>query len=128
VRVDIPAGEEATLSTDVPWLHVRPQDLSKSGDVTVTVYPRRLELGRRSLKGLGWLVWPACFLVPVGRRSSGYVKVKSKSDTMRIPVSVTAAPGRWRVFFGWIATIFLVSVGVSILLLILTVILGISLI
>jgi serine/threonine protein kinase len=126
IRVDIPPGEKATLSTDVLWLHVRPQSIDKSGEATVTVYPRHLELGRRSLKGLGWLAWPALFLVPVERQCSGHVEIKSKSDTEYVPVSVVAAPSGGRVFFGWIVTVFLVSVELSILAVILLMLLGLA--
>ena len=124
IRVDIPPGEKATLNTNVPWLHVRPRTIDKSDQATVMVYPYRLELGRRSLKGLGWLAWPARFLVPVERRAGGHVEIKSKSDTVRVPVGIVARPSTGRVFFGWVATILLVSVEISILAVILLTLLG----
>ncbi|MBN1976259.1 MAG: protein kinase [Anaerolineae bacterium] len=124
VSVDIPPGEKATLSTDVLWLHVRPQNIDKSGEATVMVSPRYLKLGRRSLKGLRWLTWPVRLLVPVERRSSGCVEIKSKSDTTRLPVSLIATPSGGRVFLGWIGAIFLVSAEVSILGMILLALLG----
>ena len=127
VSVDIPLGEQAMLSTDVSWLHVRPRTIDKSGEAIVTVYPRYLELGRRSLKGLRWLVWPVRLLVPVEQRSSGCVEIESKSDTVRLPVSVTATPSGGRVFFGWVMAIFLVSAEVSILGVILLALLGLLL-
>jgi len=105
MRVDLPAAERATLSTDVPWLHVSPRDLGRSGDVTVTVYPRRLVLGEWSPKGLGWLVWPARFLVPGARDLCGHVEIALKGGTVSVPVHVVAMPARWRVVAGWVGTI-----------------------
>jgi serine/threonine protein kinase len=114
VRVDSPSGERVTLSVDVPWLHVHPQSIDRSGEATVTVYPHHLELERRSLKGLGWLAWPVRLFVPMERRSGGFVEITSKSDTVHVPVSVVAKPAGGRVFFGWLVTIFLISVEMSI--------------
>jgi serine/threonine protein kinase len=111
VKVNIPAGEKATLATNVPWLHVHPQSIDKSGDVTVTILPGLLSLGRQSLRGLGWIAWPARFLVPGERAFSSHVEIKSKSGTVCVPVSAIAAPSKGRAFGGWLATI-LVMAGV----------------
>ena len=127
VSVDIPPGEKATLSTDVPWLHVRPQNIDKSGGATVTVYPRYLKLGQRSPKVLRWLTWPVHLLVPAERRAGGCVEIKSNSDTVRLPVSVTATPSGGRVFLRWVAAIFLMSAEVSILATLLLSLLGLLL-
>jgi serine/threonine protein kinase len=127
VSVDIPPGEQVTLSTDVSWLHVRPRTIDKSGEATVTVYPRYLELGRRSLKRLQWLIWPVRLLVPVERQSRGCVEIKSNSDMVRLPVSVVATPSGGRVLFGWMAAIFLVLVEISLLGTILLALLGLLL-
>jgi serine/threonine protein kinase/ribosomal protein L40E len=105
MKVDLPAAESATLSADVPWLHVSPRDLDRSGDVTVTVYPRRLVLGEWSPKGLGWLVWPARFLVPEARDLRGCVEITLKGSTVSIPVRIVAVPARGRVVAGWAGTI-----------------------
>lgn len=109
MKVDVPPGEKATLDISVPWLDVHPRGIDKSGDVTVTVYPQRLRLGRRSLSGLGWVAWPARFLVPAERAFSSHVKIKSNGNTLRVPVSIVAVPSRGRVVAGWGATVLVMS-------------------
>jgi serine/threonine-protein kinase len=107
LEVQLPAGDEATLSTKVPWLYLRPQSLTANGDVTVQVHPRRLERGKQSLRGLGWIAWPARFLVPARRESTDQIAVTSGSGTVHITVHVTAVPPKGRVIAGWFGTILL---------------------
>jgi serine/threonine protein kinase len=109
MKVDIPSGEKATLDVSVPWLNVHPRNIDASGDVTVTVYPRHLELARRSLSGLGWIVWPARFLVPAEREFSSHVKIKSNGSMLRVPVDIVAVPSQGRVVAGWVATLLVMS-------------------
>jgi hypothetical protein len=110
LRVQLPPGEEASLSVKVPWLHLRPQHLDQSEDVTVQVFPRRLDCGMQSLKGWGWLAWPARFLVPVRQASSDQITITSKSQTMHIVVRVIAVPPLGRVIAGWVGTVVLMIV------------------
>jgi serine/threonine protein kinase len=110
LRVQLPPGEEASLSVRVPWLHLRPQRLTQSEDVTVQVFPRRLDCGKQSLKGWGWLAWPARFLVPVRRASSDQITVTSTSQTVHVVVRVVAVPPPSRVIAGWLGTVLLMIV------------------
>lgn len=129
VKVDIPSGDKATLNISVPWLNVHPRNIDKSGDVTVTVYPQRLKLGRRSLSGLGWVAWPARFLVPAEREYSSHFKIKSNGSTLRVPVDVVAVPSQGRIVVGWAATVLVMSgvyVVAGILLLLILGVLGIT--
>jgi serine/threonine protein kinase len=131
MKVYVPSGGKATLDVSVPWLNVQPRNIDKSGDVTVTVYPQRLRLGRRSLSGLGWVVWPARFLVPAERKFSNHVKIKSNGSTLRVPVSIVAAPSPGRVVVGWVATVLVMSgvyVVAGILLVLVLGVLGITVI
>jgi serine/threonine protein kinase len=111
MRIGVPSGRQATLDVSVPWLNVHPRNIDESGDVTVTAYPRHLKLGRRSLRGWGWIAWPARFLVPAERESSGHVEIKSNGNTLRVPVNIVAAPSQGRIVAGWVATV-LVMTGV----------------
>jgi serine/threonine protein kinase len=114
LKVQLPAGDEASLSVKVPWLHLRPQNLTQSGDVTVQVFPRRLDCGKQPLRGWGWIAWPARFLVPVRRESSDQIEVSSKTGTAQITVRVTAVPPPGRVIAGWLGTIVLMIVTFSV--------------
>jgi serine/threonine protein kinase len=128
VKVDIPVGETATLDTDVPWLHVHPRSIGRSSEVTVMVYPRRLKLGRLLLGGvLAWVGWHTRLLVPARQISTGHVEIAAQSGKTRVLVSAVAVPSGWRVFFGWVVTLFLLSVEASIALMILLVLLGVAL-
>jgi serine/threonine protein kinase len=109
MKVDVPPGERVELDVSVPWLNVHPRNIDKSGDVTVTVYPQRLRLGRWLLSGLGWVAWPARFLVPAEREYSCHVKIESNGSTLQVPVSVVVVPSRGRVVAGWMATILVMS-------------------
>jgi serine/threonine protein kinase len=131
MKVDVPSGEKATLDISVPWLNVHPRNIDKSGDVTVTVYLQRLKLGRRSLSGLGWVAWPARFLVPAEREFSSHVKIKSNGSTLRVPVNIVAVPSWGRVAAGWVATVLVMSsvyVVAGFLLLLILGVLGITVI
>ncbi len=104
------AGEEATLSTDVPWLHVHPRSVSKRGSrVTVALDTPRLQAGRVQLRGnwlRRWAGWHTCRLVPAEQSARAHVKVELKSGyEQRVPVSVIVVPQRWQVQAGWAATI-----------------------
>jgi serine/threonine protein kinase len=124
LKVQLPPGEEVSLSVKVPWLHLRPQRLVQSEDVTVQVFPRRLDCGKQTLKGWGWLAWPARFLVPVRQASSDQITVTSKSQTVHVVVRVVAVPSPSRVIAGWAGTVLLMivtfTVAWSVLLVLLT--------
>jgi serine/threonine protein kinase len=105
--VSLPAGEQAVLETDTPWLQVHPRSISKSGSrVTVTLDTTRLKPGRLPLRG-GWLKrwvgWPARFLVPAEQEVHAHVEIESESGhRQRVPISATVVPQAWRVRVGWI--------------------------
>ena len=111
LRVDVPSGAQVSLGSDVVWLHVQPRTIDRSGDVSVLLFPRSLPLGQRMLKGWGWLLWPARFLVPVKQKSSGRVVIEAERQTLQVPVSVVAVPSAGRLALGWIGTI-LLALGV----------------
>jgi serine/threonine protein kinase len=131
LKVDLSSGGQASLSTRAPWLHLRPRTLNKSGEVTVQVYPRRLKRAKQTLKGLGWLAWPARFLVPAPCTSSDQITVSSKNESVQVLVHAIATPAQGRVVAGWIGTVLLMlamlSIVGSVLLLILAA-LGVSII
>jgi serine/threonine protein kinase/ribosomal protein L40E len=114
LKVDLPSRDQASLSTGAPWLHLRPRTLNTSGEVTVQVYPRRLKHSKQMLKGLGWLAWPARFLVPAPCTSSDQITVSSKSGTVQVPVHAIATPAQSRVVAGWVGTILLMLAMLSI--------------
>nr|HID13994.1 zinc-ribbon domain-containing protein [Anaerolineae bacterium] len=127
--VTFPAGERATLSTDVPWLHVHPRSVSKSGKrVTLTLDTVRLKPGRLSLGGTWlkrWAGWHTRLLVPVAQEQHGHVEVQLKSgQSRRAPVSLTAVPQRWQVYAGWTGTVLAMLVEAITALLILATIIG----
>jgi serine/threonine protein kinase len=129
MKVDIPSGERAALDVSVPWLNVHPRNIDKSSDVTITVYLQRLKLGRRSLSGLGWVAWPARFLVPAELEYTSHVKIESNGNTLRVPVSIVVVPSSGRIVAGWMATV-LAMLGVyavaGVLLLLVLGVLGIT--
>lgn len=108
--VNLPAGEQAAVGADTPWLQVHPQRIGKSSSqVTITLDTTRLKPGRLQLQG-GWLKrwagWHARFLVPAEQEVSAHVEIESKSGhRQRVPVSVTVVPRSGQVQIGWIMTI-----------------------
>lgn len=105
-----PAGEQATLNTDVSWLRVHPQIVSqRGGQVAITLdtthlKPGRLQLGDNWLKR--WAGWHTCRLVPAEQQVRAHVEIELKSrHRQRIPVSVTVVPQPWQVQIGWMMTI-----------------------
>jgi hypothetical protein len=110
VVVNFPAGGQATLGTDTPWLQVHPRSISKSGSqITVTLDTAHLKPGRLQLQG-GWLKrwigWHARFLIPAEQEAYAHVEIESKNGhRQRIPINVTVVPQPWRVLVGWIMTI-----------------------
>ena len=131
MKIDIPPGEKAMLDISVPWLNVHPRNIDESGDVTVTVYPRRLKLGRRSLSGLGWVAWPARLLVPAEREFSSHIEIKSNGSTLRVPVNIVAVPPQGRIVMGWMTTVLVMSgvyVVAGVLLLLILGVLGITIV
>jgi len=110
VVVNFPAGEQATLDTDTPWLQVHPRSISKSGgQITVTLDTARLKPGRLRLRG-GWLKrwvgWHTRFLVPAEQKVHAHIEIESESGhRQRVPISVTVVPQPWRVLIGWIMAI-----------------------
>lgn len=110
LAITLPAGERATLSTDVPWLHVRPQSVSKSGSqVTVTLNTTRLKPGRLQLRG-GWLKrwigWHTRIFVPAKQDVHAHVEMELKDGSrQRVLVSVTVGPQPLLVLIGWMVTI-----------------------
>jgi serine/threonine protein kinase len=113
VRLDVPSGSQISLSTDVVWLHVQPRTIDRSGDVSVLLFPRSLPLGRRTLKGWWWFLWPVRFLVPLEQKSIGHVLVKAKGKALQVPVNVVAVPSVGRLVLGWIGTVLLALVVYS---------------
>ena len=117
--INLPAGEQAVLGTDTPWLQVHPRRISKSGSrVIVTLDTTRLKPGRLQLQG-GWLKrwagWPARFLVPAEQEVNAHVEIESKSGhRQRVPISVTVVPRAWRVQVGWIVAIGAILLEVAI--------------
>ena len=105
-----PAGEQATLSTDVPCLRVHPQIVSqRGGQVAITLDTTHLEPERLQLRGNWlrcWAGWHTCRLVPAGQQVHAHVEVKLKSGHgQRVPVSVTVVPQPWQVQIGWMMTV-----------------------
>jgi hypothetical protein len=66
----------------------------------------------QALRGWGWLVWPARFLVPVRQASSDQIAVTSQSQTVNVVVRVIAVPSPGRVIVGWVGTVLLMTVTV----------------
>jgi len=133
--VTFPAGEQATLSTDVPWLQVRPQKISKvGGQATVTLDTGRLRPGRRQLSGGGlkrWIGWHARHLVPAEQEISAHVEIELNSGKrQRVPISVTVVPQSRQVRLGWIKAIGLmvleVAVGAFVLGMLAVIVFGVS--
>ncbi len=105
--VTIAAGEQATLSSDVPWLRVHPQKISQKGNLaTVTLDTGRLKPGRLQLSGGGlkhWVGWHTRHLVPAEQEICAHVEIELKSGKrQQIPVSVIVVPQTRQVRLGWI--------------------------
>ncbi|HEY73030.1 MAG: hypothetical protein B6I35_00715 [Anaerolineaceae bacterium 4572_32.2] len=116
----LPAGEQATLSADVPWLHVHPQKINKQGKkVTITLDTKRLKPGRLQLQGgiiKRWAGLHTRLLVPAEQEISAHVEIALKSGyKQRIPVSVTIAPQVQQVRFRWIVTIGVMLIEVTVI-------------
>ena len=108
--VTIAAGEQATLSSDVPWLRIHPQKISKKGSqATVTLDTGRLRPGRLQLSGGGlkrWVGWHTRYLVPAEQEICTHVKVELKSGKrQQVPVSVTVVPQARQVQLGWLKAV-----------------------
>lgn len=109
LSVAIPAGEQATLSTDASWLYIHPRDVGDGNNqAIVTLDTRRLKPGRLSLAGTWlktWAGWHTRFLVPLAQEQHGHVEMQLKSGPHQYTlVSATAVPQRWQVYAGWIGT------------------------
>jgi serine/threonine-protein kinase len=104
-----PAGEEATLSTDVPWLHVYPRSVKQRGSkVTVTLDTTRLRSGKLQLGGnwfRRWAGWHTRRLVLVEQNTRAHVEIKLKGgEQQRVPANVIVVPRPWLVKLGWMMT------------------------
>ena len=109
LSVAIPAGEQATLSTDVRWLYVHPRDVGDtSNQAIVTLDTRRFKPGRLALSGAWlktWAGWHTRFLVPLAQEQRGHVEMQLKTGPHQYTlVSATAVPRRWQVYAGWMGT------------------------
>ncbi|MEA3340376.1 MAG: serine/threonine-protein kinase, partial [Chloroflexota bacterium] len=105
----LPAGEQATLSADLPWLKIHPKKIDKQGKrVTITLDTKNLKPGRLQLRGgiiKRWASLHTRLLVPAERTLGAHVEIALKSGyKQRVPVSVTIAPQVQRVRFRWIVT------------------------
>jgi serine/threonine-protein kinase len=128
VSIPVPAGETVQLSSDAPWLKVRPRSVkgaaagggspATSVDATLTLVPEALNAGRRRLTG-GWLTrwagWHTQLLVPAPETQRARLKIEGSGGTRHhVPVSVTVVPRGWNVTLGWLVTVaaLLIEVGV----------------
>ncbi|MEA3309900.1 MAG: hypothetical protein U9Q70_10370, partial [Chloroflexota bacterium] len=108
-KITFPAGEEATLSTDAPWLRVYPRNVKQRGSrVTVTLDTTRLQPGKLQLGGnwfRRWTGWHTCQLVPVERDTHAHVAIELKGGgQQRLTANVTVVPKPWQVRLGWAMT------------------------
>jgi len=110
LTITLPPGEQATFSTDAPWLHINPRQVNKRGEkATITLDTTHLEPGRLQLSGGGikrWVGLHTRLLVPAEQEISTHVEIALKSgDKQKVPVSVTVVPQKQQVQTGWIVTI-----------------------
>lgn len=131
----LPAGEQATLSTDAPWLYVRPHKIRKQGEQTsITLDAAHLKPGRLQLSGGGvkrWVGLHTRLLVPAEQEISTHVEIALKSGyKQKVPVSVTVVPQKQRVQAGWIMTVGITLLEASVVVVVLgilaMIVLGIS--
>ncbi len=123
----LPAGEQATFSADVPWLHVHPAKIKKqSKKVTVTLDASRLKPGRLQLRGgiiKRWAGLHARFLVPAEQEIDAHIEITLKSGyQQRVPVSVTVAPQVQQVRFRWVVAIGIMLIEIAIMIIVLGII------
>jgi len=110
LAITLPAGEQATFNTSVPWLHIHPRKISKRGEqATITLDAAHLKPGRLQLGGGGvkrWVGLHTRLLVPAEQKISTHVEIALKNGyKQKVPVSVTIVPPVQRVQAGWIVTI-----------------------
>jgi serine/threonine protein kinase len=109
LTVTFPAGDKANLSTDAPWLQIRPRKVTKRGSqVTIMLDAHHLTPGRLHLDGdwlRRWAGWHTRHVVPAEQSFRAHVQVESESGyKQRMPVSVSIVPQPWRIQAGWITT------------------------
>lgn len=125
VEIPFPSlGEELTFRTDVPWIHIHPQSIRKSGEkVTITLDTARLKPGRLHLDGdwlRRWVGWHTRILVPAEETIQAQIEVtSSRGQVFSLPVRVTVVPQPEYVFIGWVGTVLAMLVEVAIVLAIL---------
>lgn len=115
----IPPGNSARLTTNAPWIHVQPDTLEQTGgSIEVSVKPHTLPVGHLHLDGnwlRRWWSWHTSRLVPVEREHQGLITVQYDDNTIeQYPVSVIIQPGQITIIVGWILTIGLLMLEVTI--------------
>ena len=144
--VVVPGGQSAQVSCSVPWLEVKPPNLT-AGQTKIMVYARsgRLRLGRwgqskkqnivvksglgdeqsrepawyKRLPGFlrGWLGIHLKWLVPLPQKHQGLVQVSIPGAlASQLRVKVDVRPPAWRVVFGWFLTLMLMMCQVGLIL------------
>lgn len=115
----LPAGEQATFSTDAPWLHIRPHKISKQGEqATITLDAAHLKSGKLQLSGGGvkrWVGLHTRLLVPAEQEMGANVEITLQSGYKQlVPVSATIVPPVQRVQFRWVVTVGLILIEVAV--------------
>lgn len=119
LSIALPTGEQATLNTEAPWLHINPQKISQQGEqATITLDAAHLKPGRLQLSGGGvkrWIGLHTRLLVPAEQEISTHVEIELQSGyKQRVPVSVIIVPPVQRVQFRWVVTVGLILLEVAV--------------